>query len=501
MTQRYYSSTAPEMALTGGINSTVTSMTVDTVVGLPSLTPFTLIVDPSTTVEEIVTVTQVNGTTLTVTRGEDGTSGQAHTTGAVVRHGLTARDLREPQQHIDASTGVHGLGAGSSVVGTTDSQTVTNKTISGASNTLSNIAQSSVTDLVTALAGKAAASHAHSAADVTSGTLAVARGGTGAATAGAALTSLGAAAASHAHAAADVTSGTFDAARIPSLSADKITSGTLPVARGGTGATSAADARTTLGAAATSHAHSAADITSGTLAIERGGTARSSLSSTIQNLLAAADQSAAQTAIGVTGGVTPHTHTVSDVTDLPDIGVANLAEANHIPVYNSKAQLTTATPTSGGHAASKSYVDAKTWSASDITSGTLSAGRGGTGTSNAYYAGPYSDAVNVYVRPSGTFGRLGSSARFKTDVVEIEDTPVLDLRPVTFRWIENGALGTGVIAEEAESLGLHDLVWRGDDGQVEGFHYDRLSVHLLAALRDVSARLEVVEAELAALRG
>ena len=74
---------------------------------------------------------------------------------------------------------------------------------------------------------------------------------------------------SHAHSAADVTSGTLSADRLPTVS----------VAKGGTGATTAAQARTNLGitaanigAAASSHNHSAANITSGTLAVARGGT-------------------------------------------------------------------------------------------------------------------------------------------------------------------------------------------------------------------------------------
>lgn len=57
-------------------------------------------------------------------------------------------------------------------------------------------------------------------------------------------------------------------------SATDITSGTLPVARGGTGATDASTARTNLGCAATSHNHSASQITSGTLAVARGGTGK-----------------------------------------------------------------------------------------------------------------------------------------------------------------------------------------------------------------------------------
>ena len=43
------------------------------------------------------------------------------------------------------------------------------------------------------------------------------------------------AAVTHSHAASDITSGTLATDRIPSLSTDKLTSGTLPVARGGTG--------------------------------------------------------------------------------------------------------------------------------------------------------------------------------------------------------------------------------------------------------------------------
>ena len=87
----------------------------------------------------------------------------------------------------------------------------------------------------TALSGKAAATHTHAASDITSGTLPVARGGTGntsvdttptsgstkMVTSGGIYTALsGKAAATHTHAASD------------------ITSGTLPVARGGTGNTS-----------------------------------------------------------------------------------------------------------------------------------------------------------------------------------------------------------------------------------------------------------------------
>lgn len=136
---RFYSSVAGLMILTNPVSALDTVINVDNVSGLPSSVPFTLVIAPGKPDEEIVTVNSLSGTTLTVVRGEDGGTGVSHAAGVQVIHGGTARDLREPQEHIAASQGVHGIAPTSSVVGTNDGQTLRFKNISGSENTLTNI--------------------------------------------------------------------------------------------------------------------------------------------------------------------------------------------------------------------------------------------------------------------------------------------------------------------------------------------------------------------------
>jgi hypothetical protein len=135
MTTRNYSSRSQQTTLTSAVTAGASTMVVQSGSALlggqsiPAGTTFTIVLDPDTAIEEIVDATAVSTNTFTITRGIDGSSGQAHSAGAVARHMAIGRDYRESNAHVEASTGVHGISNSSSVVGTIDTQTLTNKTL------------------------------------------------------------------------------------------------------------------------------------------------------------------------------------------------------------------------------------------------------------------------------------------------------------------------------------------------------------------------------------
>ena len=133
MPTRKYSSRSQQTTLTSPITSTATTMSVvsgSALMGGKTLTgseTYTVVIDPDTALEEIVDVTVYSsGNTITITRNIDGSTGQAHSAGAVVRHMAIGRDYQEANNHIEATTGHGATGA---VVGTTNTQTLTNKTL------------------------------------------------------------------------------------------------------------------------------------------------------------------------------------------------------------------------------------------------------------------------------------------------------------------------------------------------------------------------------------
>jgi hypothetical protein len=100
---RKYSSISVETTLLATISNSATSMTVasgtgSALMGGVTLDPgnvdiFTVAIDVDTQNEEIVYVTGVSTDTLTIVRGQAGTSAITHTAGATVKHVLTSADL------------------------------------------------------------------------------------------------------------------------------------------------------------------------------------------------------------------------------------------------------------------------------------------------------------------------------------------------------------------------------------------------------------------------
>jgi hypothetical protein len=147
MTTRKYSSRSQQTTLTSAVTSGAVVLPVvsaTTLLGGATVSTgqtFTVVIDPDTALEEIVEVTVISGNNLTVTRAVDmaGAAAQDHSSGAVIRHMIIGRDLRESNTHIEASTAyndgtgthaLHGLGSSDgSVVGTDATQTLTNKTL------------------------------------------------------------------------------------------------------------------------------------------------------------------------------------------------------------------------------------------------------------------------------------------------------------------------------------------------------------------------------------
>jgi hypothetical protein len=143
MTTRKYSSRSQQTTLSSSITAGDTTATVVSGANLlASVTfsptgTFTVVIDPDTALEEIVDVTDRSGNTLTITRGvENSGTGVAHSAGAVVRHMVTGRDLREANDHIEGTLAGHTATTSTELRGVISDETGTGSLVFATSPTL-----------------------------------------------------------------------------------------------------------------------------------------------------------------------------------------------------------------------------------------------------------------------------------------------------------------------------------------------------------------------------
>lgn len=108
-----------------------------------------------------------------------------------------------------------------------------------------------------------------------------------------------------------------------------------------------------------------------------------------------------------------------------------------------------------------------------------------------------------------------SSIRYKEEVETLEGSAELvrALRPVRYRWKDSGREDIGLVAEEVDQV-IPGIVLRDEEGEIQGFRYNRLGALLIGAFQELErnhdarlaqldeanarlvARLEATEAEL-----
>jgi hypothetical protein len=124
-----YTNTATTATTTVPVGPSDPSTTLTSFSGWPAA-PFWGEFEKDTPSAEIVRVTNVAGSVITMTRGQGGTSATTHGAGVTFNLIAPADFFNRAEQHMAASTGVHGVSG--SVVGTTGNQTVQDKTFRGA---------------------------------------------------------------------------------------------------------------------------------------------------------------------------------------------------------------------------------------------------------------------------------------------------------------------------------------------------------------------------------
>ena len=120
-----------------------------------------------------------------------------------------------------------------------------------------------------------------------------------------------------------------------------------------------------------------------------------------------------------------------------------------------------------------------------------------------YVAGIYSNtsanSANVVVYgANGDLYRSTSALKYKQDVRDLPTIDINKFRPIVYKSKCTNDDQTidhfGIIADEVDEAGIKELVNYGDNGEVENFKYDRLTVVLLKAIQELKAEFDAYKA-------
>jgi hypothetical protein len=405
MTVRLYTSRSQQTTLTSAVTSGGTTINVSNAsilfatvaaASINANATFTVVLDPDTALEEIVEVTGASSNTLTITRSIDaeGTATD-HSAGAVVRHMIIGRDLREANTHIEASSSVHGLtSTGGVVVGTAQIQTLTNKTfttpiingatLSGTITSTATVSGGTITGAV--VTGLSAPSNG---SDATTKTYVDAILGS----ATAAATSAASAATSASSASTSASSAATSASSAATSASSALTSQTAA-------ATSASSASTSASSAATSASSASTQATAATTSASSASASASAASTSATSAAAsatAASTSATSAAASATAASTSASSAATSASSAAaSTSAAATSAASAATSATSAANSASAASTSASSASTSASSAATSASAASTSASSASTSASSAATSASSAATSASDAATTY---------------------------------------------------------------------------------------------------------
>jgi hypothetical protein len=372
---RYYSSTAAKTTLASPISSSATSLQLAAAANLPTQYPFTLILEKDTANEEVIEITGLVGTSYTIgTRGVDGSGAKAHAIGALVEHGVSARDFAESRSH-EASTSAHGVTG--DIVGTGGSQTLTSKTLTSpiisGSPVITGLSSAGMVDssaapknYVDSILGSATAASTSAASAATSAASALTSQTSAATSASSALTSQTSAATSASSALTSQTSAATSASSALTSQTSAATSASSAL----TSQSSAATSATSAANSATTAAASVATISGFATTATNSASAASTSAASAATSAASAATSASTMAASVTAAATSAASAATSATSAANSATAAAASAATATTSAATAISSAATAVTSAATAISSAATATTSAAQAATSAT-----------------------------------------------------------------------------------------------------------------------------------